>query len=43
VIVVPTLDAALITPHTESFQAVVWHCLVPHPKLQIQEIGGSSS
>ena len=37
VIVVPTVDAALITPHTESFQAVIWHCLVSHPKLQMQE------
>jgi len=37
VIVVPTVDAALITPHTEAFQAVVWHCLVSHPKLQINE------
>jgi D-sedoheptulose 7-phosphate isomerase len=37
VIVVPTVDAALITPHTEAFQAVVWHCLVSHPKLQIKE------
>jgi D-sedoheptulose 7-phosphate isomerase len=37
VIVVPTVDAALITPHTEAFQAVVWHCLVSHPKLQMQE------
>jgi len=37
VIVVPTVDAALITPHTEAFQAVVWHCLVSHPQLQIKE------
>src|SRR5215472_8536007 len=37
VIVVPTVDAALVTPHTEAFQAVVWHCLVSHPKLQVQE------
>ncbi len=22
------------TPHTEAFQAVLWHCLVSHPKLQ---------
>ena len=34
VIVVPTVDAARITPHTEAFQAVVWHCLVSHPALQ---------
>ena len=35
VVVVPTINAAHVTPHTESFQAVVWHCLVSHPKLQI--------
>lgn len=34
VIVVPTVDAGRITPHTEAFQAVVWHCLVSHPVLQ---------
>jgi len=34
VIVVPTVEAARVTPHTEAFQAVVWHCLVSHPKLQ---------
>jgi D-sedoheptulose 7-phosphate isomerase len=37
VIVIPTVDVALITPHTEAFHAVVWHCLVSHPKLQIHE------
>jgi D-sedoheptulose 7-phosphate isomerase len=36
VVVIPTVDAALVTPHTEAFQAVVWHCLVSHPTLQIQ-------
>lgn len=34
VVVVPVIDAALRTPHSEAFQAVVWHCLVSHPKLQ---------
>ena len=34
VIVVPTVDASRVTPHTEAFQAVVWHCLVSHPTLQ---------
>ena len=34
VIVIPTVDPALVTPHTEAFHAVVWHCLVSHPKLQ---------
>jgi len=36
VIVVPTADPARVTPHTEAFQAVVWHCLVSHPALQRQ-------
>lgn len=35
VVVVPTVNSAHVTPHTEAFHAVVWHCLVSHPKLQI--------
>jgi len=34
VVIVPTVDEARVTPHTEAFQAVVWHCLVSHPALQ---------
>lgn len=34
VVVVPTVEASRVTPHTEAFQAVVWHCLVSHPALQ---------
>jgi D-sedoheptulose 7-phosphate isomerase len=34
VVVIPTVDNSRITPHTEGFQAVVWHCLVSHPLLQ---------
>ena len=37
VVVVPTLDPKTVTPHTEAFQAVVWHCLVSHPSLAIKE------
>jgi len=33
-VVVPTVNAERVTPHTESFQAVVWHLLVSHPALQ---------
>ncbi len=36
VIVVPTVDPALLTPLAEAYQAVVWHCLVSHPDLAIQ-------
>ena len=34
VVVIPTVEASRVTPHTEAFQAVVWHCLVSHPVLQ---------
>jgi D-sedoheptulose 7-phosphate isomerase len=34
IVVIPNVDERLITPHSEAFQAVVWHCLVSHPKLQ---------
>lgn len=37
VVVVPALDPAYITVHTESFQAAVWHCLVCHPKLMVNQ------
>jgi len=35
VLVVPTVDAASVTPHAEVFQAVVWHGLVSHPRLKL--------
>ena len=37
VVVVPEADPALVTPHSEAFQAVVWHCLVSHPVLQVNK------
>jgi D-sedoheptulose 7-phosphate isomerase len=36
VVVIPQVNAARITPLSEAFQAVVWHCLVSHPQLQIK-------
>jgi D-sedoheptulose 7-phosphate isomerase len=33
-VVIPPLDPNLITPISEAFQGVVWHCLVSHPDLQ---------
>jgi D-sedoheptulose 7-phosphate isomerase len=35
VVLIPVVDPALVTPHSESFQAVIWHCLVSHPKLKV--------
>ena len=36
VIVIPTIDPDKITPHSEAFQAVVWHCIASHPLLMMQ-------
>lgn len=33
-VVVPTVNAAHVTPHAEAFQAVIWHLLVTHPALK---------
>lgn len=33
-LVVPPINPASITPHSESFQAIVWHLMVSHPKLK---------
>ena len=34
-VIVPTVNPTHVTPHSEAFQAVVWHLLVSHPKLKI--------
>jgi len=36
-IIVPTVNPAHITPHTEAFQAVIWHLLVSHPIVRQQQ------
>jgi D-sedoheptulose 7-phosphate isomerase len=36
-VIIPTVNADTITPHTEAFQAVVWHLLVSHPLLKAQQ------
>jgi D-sedoheptulose 7-phosphate isomerase len=36
-IVIPTVNAVHVTPHTEAFQAVVWHLLVSHPAVKIEQ------
>jgi D-sedoheptulose 7-phosphate isomerase len=35
-VIIPVVNAAAVTPHTEAFQAVIWHLLVSHPALQQQ-------
>jgi D-sedoheptulose 7-phosphate isomerase len=33
-VIIPTVNPATVTPHSEAFQAVVWHLLVSHPRLK---------
>ena len=33
-VVIPPINVDTVTPHTESFQALIWHLLVSHPDLQ---------
>lgn len=37
VVVIPQVNEARVTPLSEAFQAVVWHCLVSHPRLQLSK------
>ena len=34
-VIVPTVNPDHVTPHSEAFQAVVWHLFVSHPKLKV--------
>ena len=36
-LVVPTVNPQTITPHSEAFQAVIWHLLVSHPVLKARQ------
>jgi D-sedoheptulose 7-phosphate isomerase len=36
-VIVPTVNAAHDTPHSEAFQGIVWHLLVSHPKLKAEK------
>jgi D-sedoheptulose 7-phosphate isomerase len=37
VVIVPTVNPDNVTPHSEAFQAVIWHLLVSHPELKVQQ------
>ena len=36
-VIVPTVNSENVTPHSEAFQAVIWHLLVSHPKLKANQ------
>lgn len=37
-VIVPTVNPETVTPHTEAFQAVIWHMIVSHPALKANEM-----
>lgn len=37
-VIVPTINVDTVTPHTESFQAVIWHLIVSHPDIKVSEM-----
>ena len=42
-VLIPTVNPASVTPHTEGFQSVVWHLIVSHPKLKSHEMKWESA
>jgi D-sedoheptulose 7-phosphate isomerase len=36
-VIVPAVNPAHVTPHSEAFQAVIWHLFVSHPKLKVAQ------
>ena len=36
-VIIPTVNPANITPHSEAFQGVVWHLFVSHPRLKVAQ------
>jgi len=42
-VIIPTVNPDNITPHSEAFQAVIWHLLVSHPKLKANQTKWESS
>jgi D-sedoheptulose 7-phosphate isomerase len=42
-VVIPTVNAATVTPHAEAFQAVIWHLIVSHPALRANEMKWESA
>jgi hypothetical protein len=37
VCIIPTVNPDAVTPHSEAFQAVIWHLLVSHPSLKARQ------
>jgi D-sedoheptulose 7-phosphate isomerase len=42
-VIIPTVNSETVTPHTEAFQAVIWHLLVSHPDMKAFEMKWEST
>lgn len=42
-LIIPTVNPNRVTPHTESFQSVIWHLIVSHPKIKVSEMKWEST
>jgi D-sedoheptulose 7-phosphate isomerase len=42
-VLIPVVNPETVTPHTESFQALVWHLLVSHPRLKASQMKWEST
>jgi D-sedoheptulose 7-phosphate isomerase len=42
-VIIPVVNPETITPHTEAFQAVIWHLMVSHPALKANEMKWESA
>ena len=42
-VIIPTVNSETVTPHTEAFQAVVWHLIVSHPDMKAFEMKWEST
>jgi D-sedoheptulose 7-phosphate isomerase len=42
-VLVPVVNPETVTPHSEAFQAVVWHCIVTHPDFKANEMKWEST
>lgn len=36
-LIVPTINPLTVTPHAETFQSVIWHLIVSHPDLKLNQ------
>ena len=42
-VIIPTVNPENITPHTEAFQAVIWHLIISHPEMKAFEMKWEST